>query len=327
MTYGPEGFFIMEMFVMPKVYKSHRSQLQILRGRGLSIVNGSKAMRILEKENYYNVINGYKSPFVQHGVTPEAYTAGTKFDELYSVFCFDRNVRLIYLKYILKAEHHIKSVIAHEFSKRYGHDNYLKLDNFDSSSTQKTKEVLKTIGKIQNCLSDKMGKSQEITHYVSTYGYVPLWVLMNVLTLGEMSHFYANMKQSDQNQVARQFNLQPAELRKYIKNMTLARNRCAHDERFYDYMYKESLSVTTIPSFGIFAIPASSGNYAYGTKDAFSLAVILTLILSKADAKEFVSAIDREFKRLDKELTTVSASHIMLKMGFGPNWKKLPQLR
>ena len=108
--------------------------------------------------------------------------------------------------------------------------------------------------------------------------------------------------------------------------MALARNLCAHDERFYDFMYKESLAVSTIPNFGVFAIPSSSGNYAYGTKDAFSMAVILTLILSKADAKEFVSAMDREFKKLDKELSTIPANQIMLKMGFGPNWKKLPQL-
>lgn len=311
-----------------KIYKSHKSQLKILRSRGMCIAKGSqgsKTMRILERENYYSVINGYKDPFIQRGITPETYTAGTTFGELYSVFCFDRNIRLIYLKYILKAEHHIKSVIAHEFSKQYGHDNYLKLDNFDSSPA-KIKQVLDTIGRIQNSLASQMGKSQEITHYMSTYGYVPLWVLVNILTLGEMSYFYANMKPRDRNQVARQFNLRPDELGKYIKNMTLARNLCAHDERFYDFKYKSSLAVTSIPNFSLFAIPCANGNYAYGTKDAFSMAVILTLILSKADAKEFVSAMDREFKKLGKELSTIGADQIKLKMGFGPNWKKLPQL-
>lgn len=312
-----------------KIYKTHKSQLKILRSRGMSIAKGSqgsKAMRILERENYYSVINGYKDPFIQHGVVPETYANGTRFDELYTVFNFDRNVRLIYLKYVLKAEHHIKTVIAHQFSKLYGHDNYLKLDNFDNSPG-KIKQVLETIGRIQNALASQMGKSQEITHYMSTYGYVPLWVLVNILTLGEMSYFYANMKPHDKNEVARQFKLQPEELGKYIKNMTLARNLCAHDERFYDFTYKSSLAVSTIPNFSIFAIPSASGNYTYGTKDAFSMAVILTLILSKADAKEFVAAMDREFKKLDKELTTITADQIMLKMGFGPNWKKLPQLR
>ena len=80
--------------------------------------------------------------------------------------------------------------------------------------------VLETIGRIQNALSNQMGKSQEVTHYMSTYGYVPLWVLVNILTLGEMSYFYANMKMHDKNEVARRFMVNPDELSKYIKNLT-----------------------------------------------------------------------------------------------------------
>ena len=45
----------------PKPYKSHNQQIKILRERGMNIPKGaaaSKVIRILEKENYYNVING-----------------------------------------------------------------------------------------------------------------------------------------------------------------------------------------------------------------------------------------------------------------------------
>lgn len=312
-----------------KMYKTHNQQLAILRSRGMTIAKGSqgsKVKKVLERENYYSVINGYKEPFVQATVTPETFLPGTQFEELYSVFCFDRNIRLLYLKYILKAEHQIKAVIAHEFSKLYGHDNYLKLDNFDSSPG-KIKQVLETIGRIQNALAHQMGKSKEITHYMSSYGYVPLWVLVNILTLGEMSYFYENMKPHDKNEVARQFNVLPDELAKYIKNLTLARNLCAHDERFYDFKYKGSLAVSKIPKFSLFAIPCPSGNCAYGTQDAFSIAVIFALLLSKTDTKEFVAAMDKEFKKLNKELSTITANQIMLIMGFGPNWKKLKQLK
>lgn len=46
-----------------KNYKSYRQQLNILRSRGMIIgkgSQGSRAMRILERENYYSIINGYK---------------------------------------------------------------------------------------------------------------------------------------------------------------------------------------------------------------------------------------------------------------------------
>lgn len=45
---------------MEKVFLSTNQQLKILRARGLVIANGSRAKRIIEMENYYNLINGYK---------------------------------------------------------------------------------------------------------------------------------------------------------------------------------------------------------------------------------------------------------------------------
>ena len=50
-----------------KNYKSYRQQLNILRSRGMIIgkgSQGSRAMRILERENYYSIINGYKELFL-----------------------------------------------------------------------------------------------------------------------------------------------------------------------------------------------------------------------------------------------------------------------
>lgn len=313
-----------------KIFKTHKQQLKILRSRGMVIAKGSQGsnvIRTLERENYYSVINGYKEPFIIAGATPETFQTNTTFAELYALFNFDRNIRIIYLKYILKVEHHIKTVIAHEFSHLYGHDNYLKLANFDISSQKKIKHVLETIKCLETALSNKMGKSNEITHYMSTYGYAPLWVLVNVLSLGEISHFYENMKPHDQNEVAKKFKINPYELSKFLQNLTLARNLCAHDERYYDVTYKSALSTSYISNFSIFGIPSSSGNYAYGTKDAFSIAIILALLLSKTDIKEFVSSMDKEFSKLSTQIKTIPANHIMLKMGYGPNWKKLTQLK
>ena len=73
-----------------KEYKTHRQLLSVLRSRGMSIgkgSQGSRVMRVLEKENYYNVINGYKDLFLDPASTPtaEKYKAGTTFDEVYSI--------------------------------------------------------------------------------------------------------------------------------------------------------------------------------------------------------------------------------------------------
>ena len=163
-----------------KIYTTLRQQLKILRSKNMNIsINGqgAKVKKILERENYYSVINGYKDPFIQTSSNNETFISNTQFENLYTLFTFDRNVRLIYLKFILKIEHQIKSVIAHEFSKKYGHDNYLKLGNFDILDNQncnkkdnnKIKKVLTTIGKLETSLSNQMNKNKEIT-YICTFG-------------------------------------------------------------------------------------------------------------------------------------------------------------
>lgn len=80
-----------------KPFKTHRQQLSILRSRGLNIKDGSKAMRILERENYYSLINGYKDLFLLKDsnnkvIEPERYITGTSFDEIYNLYCFDRDL-------------------------------------------------------------------------------------------------------------------------------------------------------------------------------------------------------------------------------------------
>lgn len=70
-----------------KKYKTYRQLLTVLRDRGMVInkgSQGSRVMRILEKENYYNVINGYKDLFLDSASTStvERYKPGTTFVEV-----------------------------------------------------------------------------------------------------------------------------------------------------------------------------------------------------------------------------------------------------
>lgn len=185
-------------------------------------------MRILERENYYNIINGYKELFLASKATPtadEVYKTGTSFDEVYALYNFDRELRHIYLKYLLKLENTFKTVIAHEFSVKYSHNNYLKIENFDTSNERNISTAIKLIGDIQQEIARQMSKHhQVITHYMTEHGYIPLWVLVNVLTFGKIENFYKNMKPTDKTSVAKQFSLQPDELAKFMHMLALARN-------------------------------------------------------------------------------------------------------
>lgn len=317
-----------------KVCKSYRQQINILRSRGMVIgkgSQGSRAMRILERENYYNVINGYKDLFLASRATPttdEVYKNGTTFDEVYALYNFDRELRNIYLKYLLKIENTFKTVIAHEFSKKYGHDNYLKIENFDNSNEQKISSAIKLIGDIQQEIARQMSKHhQVVTHYMTEHGYIPLWVLVNVLTFGKIENFYKNMKPADKAAVSRQFNLQPDEFGKFMHMLALARNKCAHDERFFDIRFRESIHTRGIRNFNLLGIVrAADGSYTYGTNDAYAIAIMFALLLSKTDLKDFISSMRNSFSKLQKQLKTISSTEIMSIMGFDSNWTNLTKL-
>lgn len=70
-------------------------------------------MRILERENYYNVINGYKELFLSSKSTlssNETFKSGTTFNEIYALYSFDRELRNIYMKYLLKLEKQLHTI-------------------------------------------------------------------------------------------------------------------------------------------------------------------------------------------------------------------------
>lgn len=345
----------------PKIYKTYRQLISILRSRGLNIKQGSagsRTMRILEKENYYNVINGYKDLFIQTpatDTTDEVYKTTATFDEIFALYSFDREIRIIYLKYILKLENHFKTVVSHCFSQKYGHDNYLKLSSFqheassDSyelshiakrnhldmtadldkikqiSAEENVSNVTRLLGDIQQEIARQLNKHhQVVTHYMTQHGYIPLWVLVNVLTFGKVTTFYRNLKEDDKIEIAKQFGINYKELHKYMTMMGFARNVCAHDERFFDIRFSQRLHTKSIKNFSSLKLPRDkSGSYTKGTCDAYAIAIIFTQLLSKPDLKEFASSMNSEIKKLSKSLVTISADEVLSRMGYTSDWKEI----
>ncbi len=328
---------------MDKKFSTTDSQLRKLRTRGMLIQNGSRAKRIIELENYYNLINGYKELFIDKSYNgqDEKYKTGTNFNEIYALYLFDRELRSVFLRYILEVENNLKSVVAHEFSKKYGHDNYLKISNFDisirnvkkgKSAAQRHGEIADLIANLQREISNQLKKnSPMISHHVLTYGYVPLWVLINTLSLGTVSIFYSYLKQQDQNEIGRKFKLHSEELTNFLFILSIFRNACAHDERLYNLKSrKKSGTPNSIKdnlihkTLGV--AKNSSNNYVCGKNDLFAIVIILKLMLTKSSFNKFNSSLKKLISKLGTELSTVSINDVIMQMGFPPNWTDISKI-
>nr|DAL96898.1 MAG TPA: Abi-like protein [Caudoviricetes sp.] len=320
---------------MEKLFTTIEEQIKKLDSRGLD-VSDPGVKDVLAMENYYNVINGYKSLFIDKTYTgpDEKYKDGANFNELHSLYLFDRGLKNIFIKYILEIESNVKAIISHDFSKKYGHDNYLKVSNFDitvkhwerMTAAQKIGNVSRLIANIQQDISRQLSKNNPmISHYMLTYGYVPLWVLVNSLSLGTISYFYSYLIQKDQNDVGRKFGLRPDEMTRILFILTIYRNACAHDERFYNLKALRNDAkpnrIKTNPLHDKLGIPRdASNNPICGKNDLFAIVIICKLMLKENSFVEFVDSVKLEIDKLSSRLSTIGIEDVFKEMGFPANW-------
>lgn len=314
-----------------KPFQTHRQQISILRARGLTINNGSTAMRIFVRENYYNVINGYKDLFLvknKNGqvVSPETYIQNTTLEEIYSLFTFDRELRNLYLKYLLIFENSMKSKISYRFSEKFKEPHaYLLFKNYSNSNLNQVLNLIAIISnKIKQRSSEKNNNS--IKHYLTVHGNVPLWVLVNDLTLGNISNFYQAIDDSLKDKIAKDFSLQykreygatyqiPKEsIVDVLKIANLIRNLCAHEERLYNFKLHHQTRARH--NSQLLSIPV---NLLDGR--LFTMLALLKLVLPKKEHKELKVSLEELFNSYQNKFSTIPFADILAIMGFDLNWR------
>lgn len=306
---------------MNKEFKTIEEQIEILKERNL-IVNEEKAEEIFRDNNYYYLINGYKDLFIDENSEEEKYKEGATLEEIFALYRFDSELRNAFLKYILKIERRMDTYIAYEFSKQYGERNYLIGTNFNNNSKIADSRIKSLIADINSNISTQIRNGNKmLSHYITQYGYIPLWVLIRIITFGQISKFYDLMKQQEQNKVAKKFGVREKELKTYIHNLAIIRNICAHDEKLYDIRLKNTIMQNDIHKN--FNLALQNGQYANGFKDLFSIVIILKVLLDEEEFNEFYNIVINEIKELKCEIKSIDFSQVLDKMGFVKDYKKL----
>ncbi|UQF78411.1 MAG: Abi family protein [Lancefieldella parvula] len=306
-----------------KNFKTYNQQLRILRNRGLIVPKDGSPKRFLEQENYYNVINGYKDLFLQKDlsgalIVPECFLPNTHFNELKALFLFDRELRILFLEYILIFENTFKTVISHEFSRKYPSPNsYLEIKNYDKNNSKK---VLLQIAILTKMIHEKVDQDGAINHYITNHGSVPLWVLVNYLTMGNLAHLYSILIDQDKNNIAKfysnkyktqyepviTYRLSSEDLTAALKILNLIRNKCAHDERLYNSNFK-SVDVSNIANYFNYKI--------YNNQKIIVAIIYLKFLLEKRYFRKFISELNKIFEKYRNQFKTVKFSNVLDAMG------------
>lgn len=310
---------------MEKEFKIIDEQIEILKSRNMHITDYKKAYEMLIKNNYYYLINGYKDLFLDKTSKIEKYINNTKIEEIYALYKFDKNIKINLLKYLLLIENEIDTYIAYEFYKSYGNKNYLIQENFNNSNSNKSL-IQKFIEDINLEIKYQYKNSNEmIIHYINNYKYIPLWVLVRVLSFGKISKFYSLMKPKEQNTISRKYNLKIQEFEVILHNLTLVRNICAHDEKLYDIKMKNRISSNVYHKK--LEIESINGNYKFATRDLFSIIISLKLLLESEDFECFYKEMISDIEELKESIKTIEIKEILNKMGFPKNYKKILKMK
>lgn len=301
-----------------KIFKTIDEQINIFKMKGLQIENNEKTKDLLLRENYF-FISGYRHMFLEK---KDKFIPGTKFEELYATFQYDRTLRNIFFKNILIVENNIKSIISYQLSRKYGYreKDYLNPKNFqeDKLAIRQVRDVLK---KVKRQVAVNGRQHTATLHYMDNYGYIPMWILVKVLSFGIMSEFYNILKQEDKQVISNYYNLQPDKLEIYLTIISNFRNVCAHEDILYnhrtqkiipDSIYHEKLN-----------IPKVAEVYRYGKNDLFGLIIMLKSLLRKEEFSDMMDEVKQAIEKLDKKVTTIPLSKILNKTGFPQNWYDL----
>ena len=305
------------VMLVVKEFKTIDEQVDILRKKGLIIDDIDMAKNILLKENYF-FINGYRHIFM-NSHSDRTFITNATFSEMYSLFLFDRYSRNIFFKNLLIIENRLKSVISYQMSKKYGYKerDYLNPRNFVTAPDKKRK-VKDVLDKMKRQIRINTNRHNATMHYLKNYGYIPLWILVKVLSFGMVCELYSILKDEDKLEVSSTFDMTPVHLESFLPILSNYRNLCAHEDIVFDHKTERLIPDCEYhKKLNIFKM---DNEYIYGKNDVFAVIIIFKYLLEDEEFRLMLKEFEYELELLDSRIDSIPIEKIMDTMGVPKNY-------
>lgn len=263
-----------------KTYLTINELIDYIKSKGIVVSNEEETKEILKQNNYY-VIMGYKDLFIKDN----KYKDNVSFDNIYSLYKFDRELKMLFLNTLLDVENIIKNAIVNQFCSTYGfkEDNYLNKDNYNMTHTY----LPKIMGIFKQQVEEKKKNNVAVEYYINTYNFVPFWIISKVLSFGLIKDLYNIMKKTDErvikDSVCHFKDTKIKHLYTQLQLMVHKRNNTAHDEIFFNDIDRKLLIHKTEEhkKFNL-------SNNRSGLNDTLGLLICIKNILPKKDYNKLI---------------------------------------
>ena len=206
---------------------SFRAQAELLLQRGLVCNDKEQLIDSLRHYNYYR-LSGYCLSFEQ---SRHQFLPGVTFEDLAAAYEFDRKLRKIVMESLELIEIQLRTSVAYQLAEGYepfAHEKraYLHIGE---------EEFKKWLELIHSTAIDS--KEIFVRHFKKKYTdfpRLPIWILVEILSFGALSHLFSYLKKVDQKIISKQFGIPLTIFQNWLHHFAYLRNICAHHSRLFD---------------------------------------------------------------------------------------------
>ncbi len=163
------------------------------------------------------------------------------------------------------------------------------------------------IDKINEEINKQNSKHEAVTHYINNYGFVPPFILVKILTWGELSRLYSMLKQLNRQAISKEFKVPDNFLKQVMKNITMIRNICAHNDRMFSFHSKFLITFKIIDK-----------NYKNkdNSTNIYMIMKSMQQLLDEEKTEMFEKLINLEIEKLKNNIKSIDINLILYLMGF-----------
>lgn len=223
-----------------KFFLTYNQQMRKLRNDKKIDCNGTSHKILLVRSGYFNIINGYKTPFTcgSDAKGKHIYFPNTTLSQINSLKSFDESLRIFLLKYITQVEEEVRTLTGYKFDQcnDNGKTPWYETNAYSENTTLQSK--MNTISSAYSELSKS--RSEYVQFYMKNHEQIPTWIMIKVVNFSTFIDVLHNSKANVTHAICKLYSM-------YDKNdlpnvklligslhwLRRVRNSCAHNERVY----------------------------------------------------------------------------------------------
>lgn len=203
--------------------------MQRLRERGLEF-DTARMEQVLQAVSYYR-LSGYLFPYKT--ASGDAYASGTTLDEVWRIYTFDRQLRLLVLDAIERFEVAVRTDLFNRLALDTGVFGYLDCTSFPHMTAKDFARLLASVSR-----EFDRSKADFAHHFKAQYGdahkFPPYWMAAELLSFGDLLSAYRGADRSVRREVALKYGAREDVLESWLLTLNTVRNICAHHARLWN---------------------------------------------------------------------------------------------